>query len=88
VHPTRHPTHPAAGGALHAGTGVSGRVVPEWGDVAIGAADDAQSVVNAHGPGTTYIVKAGTHLRNFSVQPNVLGRGHQRDPGFDNCAGV
>ena len=45
------------------------RVVPEWGDVAIGAADDAQSVVNAHGPGTNYIVKAGTHLRNFSVQP-------------------
>jgi len=25
--------------------------------------------VNAHGPGTNYIVKAGTHLRNFSVQP-------------------
>jgi parallel beta-helix repeat protein len=25
--------------------------------------------VNAHGAGTTYIVKAGTHLRNFSVQP-------------------
>src|SRR5262245_27634299 len=30
--------------------------------VAIGTGDDAQSVVNAHGPGTTYIVKAGTHL--------------------------
>ena len=26
-------------------------------------------VVNAHGAGTTYIVKAGTHLRNFSVRP-------------------
>jgi hypothetical protein len=37
--------------------------------VAIGAGDDAQSVVNAHAAGTTYIVKAGTHLRNFSVQP-------------------
>jgi parallel beta-helix repeat protein len=37
--------------------------------VAIGVGDDAQSVVNAHGPGTTYIVKAGTHLRNFSVRP-------------------
>ena len=37
--------------------------------VAIGAGDDAQSVVNAHGAGTTYIVKTGTHLRNFSVQP-------------------
>jgi hypothetical protein len=39
------------------------------GGVAIGAGDDARSVVNAHGAGTTYIVKAGTHLRNFSVQP-------------------
>ena len=37
--------------------------------MAIGAGDDAQSVVNAHGAGTTYIVKTGTHLRNFSVQP-------------------
>ena len=37
--------------------------------VAIGAGDDAQSVVNAHGAGTIYIVKAGTHLQNFSVQP-------------------
>ena len=37
--------------------------------MAIGAEDDAQSVVNAHGPGTSYIVKTGTHLRNFSVQP-------------------
>jgi parallel beta-helix repeat protein len=39
------------------------------GGVAIGAGDDARSVVNGHGPGTTYIVKAGIHLRNFSVQP-------------------
>jgi len=39
------------------------------GDVPIGVGDDAQSVVNAHGSGTTYVVKAGTHLRNFSVQP-------------------
>ena len=37
--------------------------------MAIGAGDDAQSVVNGHPPGTTYIVKAGIHLRNFSVQP-------------------
>ena len=35
----------------------------------IGVGDDAQSVVNAHPAGTTYIIKAGTHLRNFSVQP-------------------
>ncbi|MEK6442223.1 right-handed parallel beta-helix repeat-containing protein [Pseudonocardia sp. T1-2H] len=39
------------------------------GGVGIGAGDDAQSVVNRHRPGTTYIVKAGIHLRNFSVQP-------------------
>ena len=39
------------------------------GGVAIGLGDDARSVVNAHGAGTTYIVKSGTHLRNFSVQP-------------------
>jgi Right handed beta helix region/Glycosyl hydrolase family 26 len=39
------------------------------GGVPIGVGDDAQRVVDAHGPGTTYLVKAGTHLRNFSVQP-------------------
>jgi parallel beta-helix repeat protein len=37
--------------------------------VAIGTGDNAQGVLNAHGAGTTYVVKAGTHLRNFSVQP-------------------
>ncbi|NMO90285.1 right-handed parallel beta-helix repeat-containing protein [Actinomycetospora sp. TBRC 11914] len=37
--------------------------------MAIGVGDDAQSVVNAHGAGTSYIVKAGVHLRNFSVRP-------------------
>jgi parallel beta-helix repeat protein len=37
--------------------------------VAIGTADDAQSVVNAHAAGTTYLVKAGTHQGNFSVRP-------------------
>jgi parallel beta-helix repeat protein len=44
------------------------------GGVAIGPGDDAQTVVNAHDPGTTYIVKAGTHLRNFSVQPKSRDR--------------
>jgi len=39
------------------------------GGVAIGTGDDAQRVVDAHGPGTRYTVKAGTHLRNFSVRP-------------------
>jgi parallel beta-helix repeat protein len=37
--------------------------------VAISTGNDAQRVVDAHGPGTTYVVKAGSHLRNFSVQP-------------------
>src|SRR4051794_17135242 len=37
--------------------------------VPIGPNDDAASVVKGHGPGTTYIVKTGTHLRNFDVQP-------------------
>ncbi|MCE3553477.1 right-handed parallel beta-helix repeat-containing protein [Pseudonocardia sp. RS11V-5] len=37
--------------------------------MAIGVDDDGQDVVNAHPPGTTYVVRAGTHLRNFSVQP-------------------
>src|SRR5689334_17229034 len=39
------------------------------GGVAIRAGDDAQSLVNGHPPGTTYVVKTGTHLRNFSVEP-------------------
>lgn len=39
------------------------------GGVPIGVGDNAQSVVSAHGAGTTYLVKAGTHQRNFSVQP-------------------
>jgi hypothetical protein len=42
--------------------------------VAIGVDDDARSVVNAHRAGTTYIVKAGTHLRNFSVRPKTGDR--------------
>jgi hypothetical protein len=39
------------------------------GGVVIGTADDAQNVVDAHPAGTSYLVKAGTHLRNFSVRP-------------------
>jgi parallel beta-helix repeat protein len=39
------------------------------GGVSIGTGDNAQSVVTAHGAGTAYIVKAGTHYRNFSVRP-------------------
>ncbi|WP_433029571.1 right-handed parallel beta-helix repeat-containing protein [Actinomycetospora sp. CA-053990] len=35
----------------------------------IGVGDDAQRVVNAHPAGTTYLVKAGVHLQNFSVRP-------------------
>ena len=39
------------------------------GGVSIGTGENAQAVVNAHGAGTTYIVKAGTHYRTFSVRP-------------------
>jgi Right handed beta helix region len=39
------------------------------GGVAIGTGDDAQRVVSAHAAGTTYLIRAGTHQRNFSVQP-------------------
>jgi parallel beta-helix repeat protein len=39
------------------------------GGVPIATGDDAQRVVDAHGAGTRYTVKAGTHLRNFSVRP-------------------
>ena len=35
----------------------------------IGVGDDAQTVVNGHGPSTTYTVASGVHLRNFSVRP-------------------
>jgi parallel beta-helix repeat protein len=37
--------------------------------VPIGTRGNAQQVVDAHGPGTTYTVRAGVHLRNFSVRP-------------------
>jgi parallel beta-helix repeat protein len=39
--------------------------------VPIGVGDVAQKVVDAHPAGTTYLIKAGTHLRNFSVQPRT-----------------
>jgi parallel beta-helix repeat protein len=39
------------------------------GAVPIGVGDVGQQVVDAHPAGTTYVVKAGTHLRNFSVTP-------------------
>jgi hypothetical protein len=42
--------------------------------VAIGVGHDAQNVVNVHRSDTTYIVKVGTHLRNFSVQPKSADR--------------
>jgi parallel beta-helix repeat protein len=37
--------------------------------VPIGVGDVAQRVVDTHPAATTYLIKAGTHLRNFSVQP-------------------
>jgi parallel beta-helix repeat protein len=39
------------------------------GAVLIGVGDVAQQVVDAHPAGTTYVIAAGTHLGNFSVQP-------------------
>jgi len=39
------------------------------GGVAIGSADNAQRVLDAHPAGATYLVKAGIHQDNFSVQP-------------------
>jgi parallel beta-helix repeat protein len=41
------------------------------GGVPIGVGDVAQLVVDAHPAGTTYLIKAGTHLRNFSVRPRT-----------------
>ncbi len=39
------------------------------GAVLISVGDVAQQVVDAHPAGTTYVIAAGTHLGNFSVQP-------------------
>jgi hypothetical protein len=67
---TRHPPQPkspVAPSTTEPRSTASSRLA--GGDVAIGVGDNAQNVVNAHGAGTTYIVKPGTHLRNFSVQP-------------------
>jgi parallel beta-helix repeat protein len=44
------------------------------GGVVIGVGGDAQSVVYRHGPGTTYIIRAGVHMRNFNVQPKTGDR--------------
>ena len=61
--PNATPTPSASTSAPPAASCVSGA------GVAIGTGDDAQSAVNAHAAGTAYVVKAGIHLRNFSVQP-------------------
>jgi len=37
--------------------------------VPIGVGDVAQQIVDGHPAGTTYLIRAGTHLRNFSVVP-------------------
>ena len=39
------------------------------GGVSIGTSDDAQQIVDARPAGTTFVVKAGIHQNNFSVQP-------------------
>jgi parallel beta-helix repeat protein len=39
--------------------------------VAIGVADNAQSIVESNGPGTTYVIESGLHRQNFAVQPKT-----------------
>jgi hypothetical protein len=39
------------------------------GGVRIGIGDDAQLVVDAHGAARIYLIGAGTHRHNFSVEP-------------------
>jgi hypothetical protein len=41
------------------------------GGVPIGTGDSAQSIVNAHVAGTTYLVKTGLHQSNFNVRPKA-----------------
>jgi Right handed beta helix region len=60
---TTRPTTTTAAAPLPPTPCASGAAVP------IGVGDVAQRVVDAHPAGTTYLIKAGTHLRNFSVQP-------------------
>jgi parallel beta-helix repeat protein len=67
LNPSSAPSHEPAAGATEAPPLVS-TCLPVGG-VAIGTGDDAQSVLNGNPPGTTYIIKAGVHPRNFSVQP-------------------
>jgi hypothetical protein len=63
------PTQPPVADGDASGPPPLAILCPPSGAVAIGTGDDAQRVVNAHRAGTTYIVKGGTHLRNFSVRP-------------------
>ena len=68
------PALAAAAGLTACGPGPPARPPPPAvscpaGAVAIGPGDDAQRVVDAHPAGTAYLVKAGTHLGNFSVRP-------------------
>jgi parallel beta-helix repeat protein len=65
--PPRPPQATAAAPATRPPRPVSTCSAPRG--VAIGPGDDAQRVVDAHPAGTTYLVKAGTHLRNFSIRP-------------------
>lgn len=64
-----------AGGAALSGCAPAAAPSPSAGStscatgVAIGVGDVAQQVVDAHPAGTAYLIKSGTHMRNFSVQP-------------------
>jgi len=65
--------------------------------VPIGVGEPAQQVVDAHPAGSTYLIEAGTHLRNFSVEPKsgdhfcgepgaVLDGGHSLKSAFSGGA--
>jgi nitrous oxidase accessory protein NosD len=58
------PTRPDADHAHSAAVGCASEAA-----VRIGVDDVAQRVVDQHLAGTTYLISAGTHLGNFSVQP-------------------
>ena len=66
---TRAPTTTTAAPATTRPAGPAPSRCLAAGGVPIGTGDNAQRVVDAHGPGTTYLVRAGTHSRNFSVRP-------------------
>lgn len=62
------PDHPSPS-SVDAAAGSSGCTIEDG--IRIETQDDAQDVVTAQDPGTTFIVAAGVHRRNFTVTPQV-----------------